>query len=98
MNQKLNPIMDTKTSTNPSLPKKRKVIIRRKVKPKKETSMELVSEPVETNGIPNIEHYISTMNIHEKRALDIAKESLGSSFDIEDSIGYKDYVVGYKKE
>ena len=92
--------MDTKTLTEPSLPKlkKRRVVIRRKVKPKKEPVLEPVLEPIETNERPCIEHYLSIMNVHEKRALDIAKESLGSSFDIEDSLGYKDYVAGYKKE
>lgn len=35
-----------------------------------------------------IEEYIQQLNDFEKRAYDIAKNHLGSSFDIEKSIGY----------
>lgn len=101
--------MDTKSShTNP--PKRRKVIIRRKVKSKKETEKpeptkpkseepkQKPDEPTPKPEEPCVNHYISTMDDYEKRALNIAKESLGSSFDIEDSLGYKEYIASFKKE
>lgn len=42
---------------------------------------------------PSVEHYLSSLNADDKKAYEIAKESLGSSFDIEDSIGYKAYCM-----
>lgn len=67
-------------------PKKKIRIIRRRKVIKKIPS----SSP---SPIPSVEHYLSTLNADDKKAYEIAKESLGSSFDIEDSIGYKAYCM-----
>ena len=40
------------------------------------------------NEKQNIEQYISTFSSMEKRAFEIAKKNLESSFDIEKSIGF----------
>lgn len=66
---------------------KRKKIIR-KIEPINKTESK-------SNTIPSVDHYISTLNEDDKKAYDIAKESLGSSFDIEDSIGYKAYCMSF---
>ena len=42
--------------------------------------------------IPNISSYMKSINDIEKIALQIAKEDLGSSFDIEKSIGYLSWL------
>ena len=36
----------------------------------------------------NIQKYIKQLSVMEKKALEIAKEDLGSSFNIEKSIGF----------
>jgi len=38
-----------------------------------------------------VEQYISSLSPNEKKAYDIAKSHLESSFDIEKSIGYKSF-------
>lgn len=40
----------------------------------------------------NISSYVKSLNNIEKRALEIAKEDLGSSFDLEKSIGYLSWL------
>lgn len=45
--------------------------------------------------IPSVKHYIVTMNADEKKAYDIAKEILGSSFRVEESIGFELYMKRY---
>jgi len=42
--------------------------------------------------IQNISSYMKSINDIEKIALQIAKEDLGSSFDIEKSIGYLSWL------
>lgn len=71
-------------------PKKKIRIIRRKKVIKK---IPTPSPSPSTSPSPSVEHYISTLNADDKKAYEIAKESLGSSFDIEDSIGYKAYCM-----
>ena len=39
-----------------------------------------------------INEYIETLNENEKKALEIAKKNLNSSFDIEKSIGYLKWI------
>ena len=70
-----------------SEPPKKKIRIIRK---KKVIKKILSSSPI---PIPSVEHYLSTLNADDKKAYGIAKESLGSSFDVEDSIGYKAYCM-----
>ena len=41
---------------------------------------------------PLIEAYIASLNDAERKALFIAQDHLGSSFDIEKSIGFMEYV------
>lgn len=40
----------------------------------------------------NISSYVKSLNDIEKKALEIAKEDLGSSFDLEKSIGYLSWL------
>tara|TARA_B100001121_G_C18428403_1_gene498012 strand:- start:433 stop:591 length:159 start_codon:yes stop_codon:yes gene_type:complete len=40
----------------------------------------------------NITKYIKQLTVMEKKALEIAKEDLGSSFNIEKSIGYLSWL------
>ena len=46
--------------------------------------------PIKKN--PQVEKYIKSLNELEKKALKIAKEDLGSSFNIEKSIGYLSWL------
>ena len=46
--------------------------------------------PIKKN--PQVEKYINSLNELEKKALKIAKEDLGSSFNIEKSIGYLSWL------
>lgn len=41
---------------------------------------------------PKIQKYIKQLSVMEKKALEIAKEDLGSSFNIEKSIGYLSWL------
>ena len=43
-------------------------------------------------SVTNVEKYIEHMNDKEKQAYNIAKKHLGSSFDIEKSIGFKQFI------
>lgn len=43
-----------------------------------------------------IENYLNQLNDCEKKAYNIAKEKLGSSFDIEKSIGFINYLKTIK--
>ena len=40
----------------------------------------------------NVTKYIKQLSLMEKKALEIAKEDLGSSFNIEKSIGYLSWL------
>tara|TARA_B110000211_G_C14021683_1_gene527975 strand:- start:329 stop:508 length:180 start_codon:yes stop_codon:yes gene_type:complete len=40
----------------------------------------------------NISSYVKSLSDIEKKALEIAKEDLGSSFDLEKSIGYLSWL------
>ena len=40
----------------------------------------------------NVQKYIKQLSLMEKKALEIAKEDLGSSFNIEKSIGYLSWL------
>ena len=40
----------------------------------------------------SVEKYIKQLSMMEKKALEIAKEDLGSSFNIEKSIGYLSWL------
>mgnify|MGYP006128952671 FL=1 len=40
----------------------------------------------------NVSSYVKSLNDIEKKALEIAKEDLGSSFDLEKSIGYLSWL------
>ncbi len=40
----------------------------------------------------NVQKYIKQLSFMEKKALEIAKEDLGSSFNIEKSIGYLSWL------
>lgn len=39
-----------------------------------------------------IEEYINSLNSSEKKALIIARDHLGTSFDIEKSVGFLEYI------
>ena len=43
-------------------------------------------------SVTNVEKYMENMNDKEKQAYNIAKKHLGSSFDIEKSIGFKQFI------
>lgn len=43
-----------------------------------------------------IEEYLSSLNEQERIVYDIAKEHLGSSFDIEKSIGFLEWLESQK--
>ena len=43
-------------------------------------------------SVTSVEKYIESMNDKEKKAYNIAKKHLGSSFDIQKSIGYKKFM------
>ena len=43
-------------------------------------------------GVTNVDRYMEHMNDKEKQAYNIAKKHLGSSFDIEKSIGFKQFI------
>ena len=45
-----------------------------------------------------IDEYISTMKPHEKIAYDIAVNQLESSFDIEKSIGFMEFIKNKKEK
>lgn len=46
----------------------------------------------------DIEDYLNQLNDFEKKAYDIAKNHLGSSFDIEKSIGYLTWLEKKKHD
>ena len=48
--------------------------------------------------IPNVQKYVNSLSAIEKKALAIAKEDLGSSFNIEKSIGYIEYLNKISKD
>ena len=54
------------------------ILISKNMPPKKNTS--------------NVQKYINSLSNLEKKALSIAKEDLGSSFNIEKSIGYLSWL------
>jgi hypothetical protein len=85
---------------------KKKLIIRPKVQtpqtqvveqtPQTPVAVQTRQTPVEAQPIPipipmQIEQYISQLNNQEKIVLKIATEHLKSSFDIEKSIGFKNW-------
>ena len=43
-------------------------------------------------SVTSVEKYIESMNDKEREAYHIAKKHLGSSFDIQKSIGYKKFM------
>jgi len=43
-------------------------------------------------SVTNVEKYMEHMNDKERQAYNIAKKHLGSSFDIEKSIGFKQFI------
>ena len=67
--------------------KKTKIKVRKKVKKKikKEDKKEITIDDLKTN-------YINSMDEKEKIAYNIAKEHLGSSFNLEKSIGFQKWL------
>ena len=43
-------------------------------------------------SVTNVEKYMEHMSDKERQAYNIAKKHLGSSFDIEKSIGFKQFI------
>ena len=50
----------------------------------------IIKMPSKKNS--NVTKYIKQLSLMEKKALEIAKEDLGSSFNIEKSIGYLSWL------
>ena len=48
--------------------------------------------PKQPNHSIKIQEYINSLNEIQKKSLSIAKEHLGTSFDIERSNGYKEWI------
>lgn len=81
----------------------KKVIVKKIVKRKKaDVKMESVSAPAteapEVNEAPapvlNVDSYVRDMDDMTRKAMEIARDHLESSFNIEKSCGYLSYVEG----
>ena len=55
-------------------------------------------EPKEGYDSNKIQEYINSLNEIQKKSLSIAQQHLGTSFDIERSNGYKEYLSKKQKK
>tara|TARA_E500000178_G_C16978279_1_gene734455 strand:+ start:715 stop:957 length:243 start_codon:yes stop_codon:yes gene_type:complete len=73
---------------------------KKKIKIKNKSMIGLPPSTIELNkeDNENIEKYIKSLDEREMIALKIAEEDLGTSFDIEKSIGYIEYLNKISKD
>ena len=60
--------------------------------PSKQSQINKKQSQINKKQSLNISSYVKSLNDIEKKALEIAKEDLGSSFDLEKSIGYLSWL------